>query len=153
MSVSLRPERRVTYVNVPVNLYVDVDVGFYPTPYDVNYYINEVVIETSKGGRLISSRPYSLPLEVNRRYYSWVFQWSVGEVGEYSVRAGWRLLPVPLPYGSPQYVWSEPITISVSEVLPPEVPPPPPELIKWLGIGVLSVLGVGVITYMLRKRR
>jgi hypothetical protein len=151
----------VTYVNVPVKLYVDVDVGFEPTLWDVNYSYNDVVIETYKGGSLYSRRYYSLSLELGRRYYTWVFDWSVPDPDTYSVRAGWRLVYVALPYGYPEaeYVWSKPITITV-ETAPPTTPPtaPPtapavPEWVKYLALGAAGALGVAVVVSAVRKRR
>jgi len=155
MSVSLRASSNVTYVNVPIDLYVDVDVGFEPTPWDVYYYYIELVIETYKGGSLYRRDVKSYPLEVGRRFYSWTLKWSVPEADTYSVRAGCRLVSIPLPYSYEGYVWSEPITVSVQAVPPEVVPPPeiPPELLKWLGVGVLGLTVVVGLAYALRKKR
>jgi hypothetical protein len=133
MSVSLRASSNITYVNVPVKLYVDVDVGFEPTLWDVNNSYNDVVVETYKGGSLYSRKVYSFPLELGKRYYSWAVDWSVPDPDTYSVKAGWRLLYIPSPYGYSEYVWSAPITVTVQS---PTAPPTPPPTAPYSSVGL-----------------
>jgi len=163
--VNLWYSSNVTYVNVPIQLTVAVDIGFEPTPWDVNYSYNEVVIETYKGGSLYSRKTYSFPLQLYKSYYEWTVNWSAPEPNVYIVRAGWRLVYLALPYGYPEYVWSKPITVAVqSPTAPPTVPPPTPptapptapavpEWVKYLALGVAGALGVAVVVSAVRRRR